>query len=647
MMQLKPSLHIDRLLIKQNDKIVYDENFHLGVNFIIGDNGSGKTTIIESIIHVLGGDIVNKKHEFSNCSNVYAQVNINGKTYVFKRDITNDASKPPLDIYEGTYEDSQISSENLWSRYTLRRSNNQKSFSEMIFTLLGLPEEKLENSQNITINSILRLLYEDQQSDSDKIFKNAEYPAEKGDTRQAISDLLLNIDDFALLNMKTKYNNKNREYGDLDGQLKQIHAILGHADISTSLSDLSQQREKLNFEKSELIKKIESNTQTTSDDIDNSKVDFEKVRQQLSVKKKEICEKEALKESTKFDLEDSKEFLESLNIRLDALSVSTEISKYFGGIDFTYCPSCFHPLDETKSNKGKCSLCKEDINSNSLSAGFIKMINEINFQKKETEAIIVTREKKIQSLDADIARLKSQLQDLECKYSVYINKVSPIDAQKRFEIEKIGYLTSQIEIIQKNEQYALTVDNICKKRKSLGLELAALEEKIKTLENQREQKRNKIYSKINDFTVELIHNDPSNELENVDHISFDFARDELFTPNKTSPAASTGCYLKNAFFFSIFLTSLHKDLDVRYPRFIILDNVEDKGLETNRIQQFHRDVIERSKNSQVEHQIIITARSEVVTDEIRNSDMIVGEEYNTMQRKYSLEFKKTHNSFDN
>lgn len=640
MMQLKPSLHIDRLLIKQNDKIVYDENFHLGVNFIIGANGSGKTTIIESIIHVLGGDIINKKHEFSNCSNVYAQVNINGRTYVFKRDITNDTSKPPLDIYEGTYEDSQISSENLWSRYTLRRSNNQKSFSEMIFTLLGLPEEKLENSQNITINSILRLLYEDQQSDSDKIFKNAEYPAEKGDTRQAISDLLLNIDDFALLNLKTQYNKKNREYGDLDGQLKQIRTILGSADINTSLSYLRQQRKELELKRLELIKKIENNTQIASDDIDNSKADFKKVQQELSIKKKEIFEKETLKNSTEFDLEDSKEFLESLNIRLDALSASTEISKYFGGIDFTYCPSCFHPLDETNSNKKQYPLCKEDINSNSLSAGFLKMINEINFQKKETEAIIINREEKIQSLNANISILKSQLQDLEHKYSVYINKVNPIDAQKRFEMEKIGYLTSQIETIQKNEQYALTVNNIYQQKENLGAELAILEEKIKALENQREQKRNKIYSKINDFTIELIHNDPSNELENVGHISFDFAKDELFTPNKTSPAASTGCYLKNAFFFSIFLTSLHKDLDVRYPRFVILDNVEDKGLETNRIQQFHRDVIEKSKDSDIEHQIIITARSEVVTDEIRNSGMVVGKEYNTVQKKYSLEFKE-------
>ena len=636
-MQLKPFLCIDRLVIKQNKKIVYDEAFHSGVNFIIGQNGSGKTTIIEGIIHVLGGDIIHKKHEFSNCTDVFAQLNINGKIYVFKRYITNDDSKPPLDIFEGTYEASQQASENLWNRYPLRRTNNQKSFSEMIFTLLGLPEEKLENSQNITINDVLRLLYEDQQSDSNKIFKDPGYPAEKGDKRQAISDLLLNIDDFALLNMKTQYNNKNREYGDLEGQLKQIRSILGDADISTSLLQLKQQREELEAQKENLIKSIENCAPTTLDDINNLKEDFQKVQQELSSKKKEIYEKETLKNSTQFDLEDSKEFLESLNIRLDALSASTEVCKYFGGIDFTYCPSCLHPIDENIHDNEHCPLCKEDIKSNSLSVGFLKMINELNFQKKETETIITNREKKIQSLEADIIMLKMQLRDLELKYSVYVNKVNPIDAKKQFEIEKIGYITSQIESIHKNEQYALTVDSISKKKEKLKLELASLEEQIKAIEHQREQRRNKIYSKINDFTLELVHNDPRNELKNVNYISFDFAKDTLFTPNKTSPAASTSCYLKNAFFFSIFLTSLHNDLNVRYPRFIILDNVEDKGLETNRIKQFHKDIIKKSENSDIKHQIIITARSEVVTDEIRYSPMVVGKEYSAVPNQYSLE----------
>lgn len=636
---LKPCLFIERLIIKQNKNIVYDEFFHKGVNFIIGSNGSGKTTIIESIIHVLGGDVINKKHEFSNCTNVFVQLNINGNTYVFKRDITNDNSKPPLEIFEGSYDLAQQSFASQWQKYPLRRSNNQKSFSEMIFTLLGFPEVKLENSQNITINSILRLLYEDQQATTNKIFKDADYPVERGDTRQAISDVLLNIDDFDLLDLKTQLNNKNNEYTELNGQLKQIHEILGSVDIDTSLSFLKQQKESLEKEKEFLIQKINSYPQITTDDVQQSEESFNEIQRELCNVKNEIHQTEINKKSIEFDLEDSKEFLESLNVKIDAMSASTEISKYFGAVDFSFCPSCLHPLENVDVDSKKCPLCKENIDSNSLAPGFLKMMNEINFQKKETERIIASREAKLISLRKKLSELQTTLENLKDKYKIYIIQISPIDAQKRLDLERIGYLSSQIDSFAQKESYANKVATISDKREKLGIEISKLEEKIKTLESNKQSRKDAVYKAINDNTLNLIHNDPSNELNNVEHIAFDFKRDELSTPNKTSPAASTSCYLKNAFFFSIFLTSLDKKLEVRYPRFIILDNVEDKGLETNRIQQFHKDVILASQNSDIEHQIIITARSEVVSDEIRNSDMVVGEEYSSMQGTYSLSIK--------
>jgi len=45
----KPSLFLNRLVIKEEQYIVYDEKFHNGVNIIRGDNSSGKSTIMELI----------------------------------------------------------------------------------------------------------------------------------------------------------------------------------------------------------------------------------------------------------------------------------------------------------------------------------------------------------------------------------------------------------------------------------------------------------------------------------------------------------------------------------------------------------------------------------------------------------------------
>ena len=77
MMQYNPSLVLNRLTIRKNDSYVYDEAFHLGVNIIRGENGSGKTTIIEALIYLLGGNIESKKVQFNNCDYVYGEFEFN------------------------------------------------------------------------------------------------------------------------------------------------------------------------------------------------------------------------------------------------------------------------------------------------------------------------------------------------------------------------------------------------------------------------------------------------------------------------------------------------------------------------------------------------------------------------------------------
>lgn len=61
MIMYKPTLILKRLIILKSGNPVYDEVFQEGVNIIRGKNGGGKTTIVESLFYVLGGDIPNKR----------------------------------------------------------------------------------------------------------------------------------------------------------------------------------------------------------------------------------------------------------------------------------------------------------------------------------------------------------------------------------------------------------------------------------------------------------------------------------------------------------------------------------------------------------------------------------------------------------
>jgi len=91
-------------------------------------------------------------------------------------------------------------------------------------------------------------------------------------------------------------------------------------------------------------------------------------------------------------------------------------------------------------------------------------------------------------------------------------------------------------------------------------------------------------------------------------------------------SASSNFYLKVAARFAIFLASLRVP-NMRFPRFIFADNMEDKGIEIERAQNLQRILIERINelNKGQNYQIIYT--TSYITEELKQSEYIVGQYY--------------------
>ena len=95
------------------------------------------------------------------------------------------------------------------------------------------------------------------------------------------------------------------------------------------------------------------------------------------------------------------------------------------------------------------------------------------------------------------------------------------------------------------------------------------------------------------------------EFKAAENVEIDFGNDSFRLDGQNSFSASSLVYLKNAIRFAIFFASLKVE-NFRYPRFILCDNTEDKGMEVDRSQNFQRVIEELSNSQQVQHQIILT-----------------------------------------
>jgi len=70
---------------------------------------------------------------------------------------------------------------------------------------------------------------------------------------------------------------------------------------------------------------------------------------------------------------------------------------------------------------------------------------------------------------------------------------------------------------------------------------------------------------------------------------------------------------------------------MRYPRFILADNMEDKGIEEKRAQNFQKILIERLKSFDTSsYQVIYT--TSYITEELDKSDMVVGKFHTVANR---------------
>ena len=255
---MQNNLFLNRLrVITLNNEVAFDEKFHKGVNIIRGQNSSGKSTITHLIFFVLGGSYSNFVPEVFKCKHVMAEIEINSTIITIKRPlerINNKSVNPnaPMYIYFGTMESALINTdEGEWQCYGYKMSANRKSFSNILFELLGLPVMKADC--NITMHQILRLMYIDQESPIGSLFYFDIF--DKEIIRETTSDLLLGIYNEELSEAKIKLIEIERSLNEKKGEVKIAKDFLSHsstrssamilANIDTCTSEISMLTEEI------------------------------------------------------------------------------------------------------------------------------------------------------------------------------------------------------------------------------------------------------------------------------------------------------------------------------------------------------------------------------------------------------------------
>ena len=192
---MSASLRIERMLITRGANVLYDEPFHAGVNIIHGSNGSGKSTLADFIYFGLGGDLREWKESASRAERVYLQILTPSGKLTLRRDVSTDGLRP-MSIYFGDMDNSLSSPNDSWQLLGYKRPEHGYSFSQVLFRAIGLPESISDGASNITMHQLLRILYVDQLTPVQRIFRVENF--DTWQTRQAVGDLLTGVGGYDL-----------------------------------------------------------------------------------------------------------------------------------------------------------------------------------------------------------------------------------------------------------------------------------------------------------------------------------------------------------------------------------------------------------------------------------------------------------------
>lgn len=636
MIRRDPSLRLLRLVVTKSGKSAYDEVFHPGVNVIRSEgNSRGKSTIADLIFFALGGDLTEWKAEAGSCDQTFAEVALNDAVLTLRREISVGSRQVPMWVYFGALANGMESAAEGWTRLPYARSGGKESFSQLLFRAMGIPEAPTEEA-NITMHQLLRLMYVDQMTPVSAIFRMEERDSLY--RRQAVGDVLCGVLDERIYPSQIRVRQLDKEYGEISGQFSGLMRVLHRVDESLDFSDLLSKTTQTEESRRKALDEIEqlrgarySSDQKQADKsavLDALRRDLDKVSRDIVTVQRDI-------DRLILQMEDADLLISDLEKSLIQIRQSQTTGQSLGPITFSFCPSCFSPIEGIPDGH-HCHLCKSELGEKHDLSRYVRIRNELEMQLKESRELQKTRAKDRDALQRrldGLQRIRNALSDELLDRSRHY--LTEPDARIEVLTRSVGYFDRELIDLDRDRRLAAEVVDLAAQKEHLNNELSELRRNIAAWIDAKEQRQSSIYNLISRITAEILAGDIPSDIEPVqpDGVRFNFRDNEIFVNDKRGYSASSRTVIKNAFHLGMLFASC-VDVRMKYPKFLLIDNIEDKGMTPARSHQFQRLILDMSKNTEVEHQIIFT--TSMPDPVLEGSPHTVGPQYTAARKSLNV-----------
>ncbi|WP_330208089.1 AAA family ATPase [Pseudomonas sp. Z13] len=589
---------------------------------------------MDMIAYSLGAENIRWKPHALKCSNVMVEVELNGEPATLLREISQEPQRA-LSIFWGRIEGALAAGPSLWDRFPFKRSEQKISFSQAIFGALDLPQAQGQGAANLTMHQLLRVLYADQPSVHSPIFRMDNFDSAL--TRETIGGYLSGVYDDQLYTAQLRVRELNKALDKKISELRGIFRVLGQSgqtpDIEAS-RNIIQELEQERIQLTEYIDQLKVNRTLSRKESNEASKKSDNLRSRLSsAKKYESVLKDSIA-AINLDISDSKLFIDELSYRLHSLDESKATRDYLGNMSFQFCPGCLSELKHDTA-KHSCQLCKSPVESGA-DGQLLRMRNELSIQLKESKTLLALKEEEVLNLNKDLPLASQEVKKLEKEYkSASTNWSSDIETILESTGRRLGVLDQEIQQAYEKQKLFSVIKELQKQRDDLANELRELESTIESLEAGQQSRKVDVAKVLEKHMVRLLKEDLPLQPEFVDAqvIKYDFEENSVYVNGSRNFSESSTVVLRHIFHLALLSTSMELEY-MRVPRFLLLDGIDDGGMEQNRSHNLQRIIVKECGTYRFDYQVIF-ATSEIQAD-IERTDMVVSRPFSPDARSLDI-----------
>lgn len=631
---LRPTLAVNHLAVYKDGYIVLEVKFHKGLNILRGHNSSGKTTTLDFIAHTLGAEDIPWKKESLLCDYSMVEVSLNGRQVTLRRDVS-EARQQPMHIFWGSMVDGTRAPFSSWEVYPFRRSASKLSFTQILLQALDLSEAQGDGASNLTMHQFLRVMYADQPSLHSPIFRVDSF--DNALTRETVGSYLLGVYDDALYSAQLAKRNLEKELTQAESELRSIFAVLAKSKQDVNMEFFGQQIIEAEKRREELAREIArlKAERTIASDKRRATNDGA-TREALDAAKKELAT--TLDSIARKELEsaDSLHFISEVNARLKSLDESQTTRSYFGSIAFNFCPCCLSELKTPAAVSTDCALCKSPTGAGAGESQLLRMRNELLVQLKESTAIAQASESEARSLRLKVPGLRQALKALEQRYiEITGSWSSDLEVALERAAREVGSLDQEIKGLYENQRLASVIRDLQIRRNEVQAQMHEVDSVIERLTYAQEHRKVDAFFAISKAVSRLLKLDVYRQAEfrTADHVQFSFIDNQVVVDGSAKFSESSTAVLRHLFHLAL-LTASTKLPAMRFPRFLMLDGIEDGGMETPRAHRLQEIIAEECSRYEVDFQVIMATSQ--IAPSLDNEALVVGRAFTEDQRALSI-----------